>query len=403
MIEHLFKIKLIRDFLSHFSEHRWKSLLANVIQIGIFQLKNNCNIATISFDDISNLVEYLKRGASISNNNNNNRNDRQDMRGGQDRNVNGNDRNRSQLRSTSEPNIKISSFNNPIKKSSTRWRKGDNIYFDPNKQNPSKSPVVSSQPQDLNISDYSQGTTINSDIYPKWWGDIAKQQKKMLAKQAMKEKREMKSQSYINPDSHYINNSSNIHSNNNSNNISNNPSNAPSYTQQNYHQPSKMMKHQYEVPVQNRYVDDLNNNQRSNNNYIDPDDRMPNSYGVLSNKVHAPNIPNNYNTGNQVANTNYYNDNKTNKYQERIQKDNNNIKHAKSEQEIFVPNNVSSVKHQPYKDPYVQTKPKQKQVNNNNVNNNNNINNQYYSNSNSNNTTNTDFKNVSKIINNNFN
>jgi len=134
MIEHFYKIKLIRDFLKNFSQQRWKALITNVLQIGILQLKNNCNIACISFEDINNLVESLKKTTM-----NNNKNERNGI----------NDRDKSQVRSASEPKIKSSNLNNQYnsnKKSSAQWRKGDNTQFIPKKHRTSKpKPVLNNQ------------------------------------------------------------------------------------------------------------------------------------------------------------------------------------------------------------------------------------------------------------------
>ncbi len=58
-------------------------------------------------------------------------------------------------------------------------------------------------------------SSLNSDVYPKWWGEnkgdfkVTKQQKKKLKQQEMKE---MQSQSYVNPSNQYDMN--NYYSNN---------------------------------------------------------------------------------------------------------------------------------------------------------------------------------------------
>lgn len=60
MIEEFYKKKLIRDFLSLFSETKWKELLILIAEYGIILLKRNYNIASISLDDISTIIDDLK-------------------------------------------------------------------------------------------------------------------------------------------------------------------------------------------------------------------------------------------------------------------------------------------------------------------------------------------------------
>ncbi len=60
MIEEFYKKKLIRDFLSLFTQAKWKELLFLIAEYGVIMLKRNYNIATLSLDDISNILDELK-------------------------------------------------------------------------------------------------------------------------------------------------------------------------------------------------------------------------------------------------------------------------------------------------------------------------------------------------------
>jgi len=61
MIEQLYKKKIIRDFLSLFIENKWKSLIASTLEYGIINLKKNYNVASLTADDILNLIEDVKK------------------------------------------------------------------------------------------------------------------------------------------------------------------------------------------------------------------------------------------------------------------------------------------------------------------------------------------------------
>ena len=56
MIEILYKRKIIRDFLSLFSDLKWNQLIIHTLEYGILQLKQKCSLASLSIDDIINLV-----------------------------------------------------------------------------------------------------------------------------------------------------------------------------------------------------------------------------------------------------------------------------------------------------------------------------------------------------------
>ena len=56
MIEILYKRKTIRDFLSLFSDTKWNQLIIHTLEYGILQLKLRSNLASLSIEDIMNLV-----------------------------------------------------------------------------------------------------------------------------------------------------------------------------------------------------------------------------------------------------------------------------------------------------------------------------------------------------------
>ena len=65
MIANLFKVKIIRNFLSLYKEECWEKLICNMAEYGIILLKKRKNISSMSSDDIINFVEDFKRTEGI--------------------------------------------------------------------------------------------------------------------------------------------------------------------------------------------------------------------------------------------------------------------------------------------------------------------------------------------------
>ncbi len=60
MIEQFYKKKLIRDFISLFTETKWEEVLISLAEYGVISLKRNFNIASLSLEDLSSIIEDLK-------------------------------------------------------------------------------------------------------------------------------------------------------------------------------------------------------------------------------------------------------------------------------------------------------------------------------------------------------
>ncbi len=61
MIEMLYKKKIIRDFLSLFTENYWKQLIVSIVEYGIINFKKHHNIAALTPEEIIQVVEILKK------------------------------------------------------------------------------------------------------------------------------------------------------------------------------------------------------------------------------------------------------------------------------------------------------------------------------------------------------
>lgn len=65
MIEFLYKKKVIRDYLSLFTENFWKNLISAMLEYGIIQFKKHHNIASLTPEDIFNIVDKLKKDENL--------------------------------------------------------------------------------------------------------------------------------------------------------------------------------------------------------------------------------------------------------------------------------------------------------------------------------------------------
>jgi hypothetical protein len=132
MIEEFYKRKLIRDFLSLFSETKWKELLFHLVEYAIIMLKRNHNIATLSLEDIIAILDDLKEEDT--------RRFRQNMR----------------TLENNRTNYEVESEKPP-----SDWRKGVN------KVTAAKKPTPEVKKKCINKK--NQGT------YPEWWNEEEKQ------------------------------------------------------------------------------------------------------------------------------------------------------------------------------------------------------------------------------------
>ena len=137
MIEDLLKRKIIRQFLSLFSESKWKLLIPLTLEYGIVNLRKEANLASISLEDISILIETTKELLEKSTK------------------IEKEPPQREIARNNTEFSKARSKSNNKETKPSANWRKGDSVIF--------KKKIT-------NLIKNEETVSLNSDIYPKWWG-----------------------------------------------------------------------------------------------------------------------------------------------------------------------------------------------------------------------------------------
>jgi hypothetical protein len=65
MIEVLYKKKVIRDFLSLFTENYWKQLIGYLLEYGIIVFKKHHNINSMSPEDITQIIDKMKRDENL--------------------------------------------------------------------------------------------------------------------------------------------------------------------------------------------------------------------------------------------------------------------------------------------------------------------------------------------------
>jgi hypothetical protein len=66
MKELLYKKKIIRDFLSLFTENHWNQLITSLLEYAIINFKKHHSVASLSPEDIVNIVETLKKEENLS-------------------------------------------------------------------------------------------------------------------------------------------------------------------------------------------------------------------------------------------------------------------------------------------------------------------------------------------------
>ena len=68
MLERLYKQKIIRDFLSLFTENYWKHLITSLLEYGIIIFNRHHKVATLSPEDLISLIEKIKIDENIQDN-----------------------------------------------------------------------------------------------------------------------------------------------------------------------------------------------------------------------------------------------------------------------------------------------------------------------------------------------
>jgi N-methylhydantoinase A/oxoprolinase/acetone carboxylase beta subunit len=166
MIEEFYKKKVIRDFLSLFSETKWKELIFLCLEYGIILLKRNYNVASLSLDDLNNIMDDLKEEE--------NKRIKQNLK-------------KFELDYKSERRGSGSNTKLVVNKPPSDWRKGDDSLHEQSREefvnrNESKEKKVGKSTLEKilkrkgdkeEVIDYSQ-----NNIYPEWWGDVKKRSQK---------------------------------------------------------------------------------------------------------------------------------------------------------------------------------------------------------------------------------
>lgn len=55
-LEKLLRRKVIKDFLSSYSEGKWESLIQTTLEIGLVYLEKNYNISKLSLENLQNIL-----------------------------------------------------------------------------------------------------------------------------------------------------------------------------------------------------------------------------------------------------------------------------------------------------------------------------------------------------------
>ena len=60
MLESCLRHKIIRDFLKHYTEKRWKDIIPSLIQIGILNLQKSFNKIIFTIDELKMVLHHLQ-------------------------------------------------------------------------------------------------------------------------------------------------------------------------------------------------------------------------------------------------------------------------------------------------------------------------------------------------------
>ena len=60
MIENCLRHKIIRDFLKHYTENRWKDLIPSLIEIGILNLQKSFNKIIFTNEELKKVLRHLQ-------------------------------------------------------------------------------------------------------------------------------------------------------------------------------------------------------------------------------------------------------------------------------------------------------------------------------------------------------
>ena len=139
-MEEFYKKKIIRDFLTLFSESKWKNLCILCMEYGVLTLKQKYQVSSLSMEDIEEFVNDLIEEESKKNQKN-----LKKLRQGIISNTNFN-YNNNNIYSNSMANNTSTSF-----KPSSDWRKGEvKTIFD--NEDPNKIFNINAQEQNLNLN-----------------------------------------------------------------------------------------------------------------------------------------------------------------------------------------------------------------------------------------------------------
>jgi len=170
MIEDLYKVKIIRDFLSLFSDNKWKYIISLTLEYGILNLRKNHNIASLSLEDLEIINNNIKEEENKKKANRNSpMNNPTPTRSRQTNNLMLIEKSvSSNGRATSEPNKRFKAFKPP-----SQWRTGDKVLYVKGRHAQfvgNSKEIITDRNSELDRTSRS----MRKDIYPKWWGDVSK-------------------------------------------------------------------------------------------------------------------------------------------------------------------------------------------------------------------------------------
>ena len=156
-MEEFYKKKTIRDFLSLFSQNKWKNLCILCMEYGIMTLKKNYQISSLSMDDIEQFIEDMKE----EENKNNKKNLKQKYNNSIKSNTNINNTNNTNNNKVANTPSYNPSFSVSSSRPSSEWRKGESKTIFDYENN------YTNTINDISMNKKSKEKMLDDILYPK--------------------------------------------------------------------------------------------------------------------------------------------------------------------------------------------------------------------------------------------
>ena len=149
MIENCLRHKIIRDFLKHYTENRWKDLIPSLIEIGILNLQKSFNKLFFTSEELKNVLRHLQISQIEKDKEKNKEKDNKDINLEHERKILTQNNSREKGNEKGEKNKLYKSLSKPIEKEKSKsnineGQNGNNNVLNINNNNIQRMKIVES-------------------------------------------------------------------------------------------------------------------------------------------------------------------------------------------------------------------------------------------------------------------